>query len=218
MPLRPGTKYALVLTTAMSRAARGWTALTDPDDPEHGYLQDLEETLFQLHVPLDDVTHASLFTTQTPGVEMAQIVHRMRTGLAAAPLDTEVVKESTNSSFTRYRGHIRVPIWQHGEEPYTAAGGAFVFGEDGWPALWRMAQVEFTLTIPRRSEMPEDGWPVILYAHGTGGDRTSFADDASDGEPASQFARAGMAGLGISLPFHGDRYAGWKSSSSASTT
>ncbi|MEC8424101.1 MAG: hypothetical protein VX000_10010, partial [Myxococcota bacterium] len=90
MPLRPGTKYALVLTTAMSRAARGWTALTDPDDPEHGYLQDLEETLFQLHVPLDDVTHASLFTTQTPGVEMAQIVHRMRTGLAAAPLDTEV--------------------------------------------------------------------------------------------------------------------------------
>lgn len=208
LPLRPATKYALVLTTAVSRAPKGWTALTDPTDAEHGYLQDLEETLFQLHVAVDDVAYATLFTTQDPGAEMARIVHRMRTGLDAAPLDTEVVKEATNTAFTRYRGHLRVPIWQHGEEPYTAAGGAFVFDDDGWPELWRMAQVEFTLTVPQRQDMPEDGWPVVIYSHGTGGDRTSFATDASDGEPASHFARSGMVGLGISLPFHGDRYAG----------
>lgn len=208
VPLRPATQYALVLTTAMSRAPKGWTALTDPTDAEHGYLQSLEETLFQLHVSVDDVAYATVFTTQDPGAEMARIVHRMRTGLDATPLDTEVIRETSNSRFIRYRGHLRIPIWQHGEEPYTASGGEFVFDGDGWPELWRMAEVEFTLTIPKNEDMPEGGWPVVIYSHGTTGNRLSFATDASDGEPASQFARSGMAGLGISLPFHGDRYAG----------
>ena len=148
LPLRPSTRYALVVTTALATAPSGWSALADPSDPEHPRFEALEETLFQLHVPVDDVAYATQFTTQDPTAEMARIVHRMRTGLSPAPLDADVVQEARNSKFTRYRGELRVPIWQHGEEPYTATGGAFVFSEDGWPTLWRMATVEFTLTIP----------------------------------------------------------------------
>ena len=129
---------------------------------------------------MDDVAYAVQFTTQDPTAEMAHIVHRMRTGLDAAPLETSVVQEARNSRFTRYRGELRVPIWQHGEEPYTASGGAFVIDDDGWPTLWRMASVEFTLTIPRSGDMPENGWPVVIYAHSTGGNRTTFATDATD--------------------------------------
>lgn len=56
--------------------------------------------------------------------------------------------------------------------------------------------------------MPAAGWPVVVYGHGTGGDRWTFANSRSPMEVASVLAERGIAGLGISLPFHGDRYQG----------
>ena len=41
--------------------------------------------------------------------------------------------------------------------------------------------------------MPEDGWPVVLYGHGTGGDYTSFIN----AKVAVTLARAGIAVLSI---------------------
>ncbi len=208
LPLRPSTRYALVLTKSLASTPRGWTALTDPTSEGHAYLRDLEETLFQLHVDVDDVAYATLFTTQDPTAEMARLVHRMRTGLQIHPLDQALVVEEGGWFYERYQGEIRIPIWQHGVEPYTAEGGGFVFDETGWPELYRMATVEFTLTIPKDAAMPADGWPVVIYSHGTGGDRATFANEPEGTEVASMFAKEGIAGFGISLPFHGDRYAG----------
>jgi len=52
--------------------------------------------------------------------------------------------------------------------------------------------------------MPEAGWPIVIYGHGTGGDYRSFAA-GSNMSPADQLARKGIAAFGISLPLHGDR-------------
>ena len=52
--------------------------------------------------------------------------------------------------------------------------------------------------------MPEAGWPIVIYGHGTGGDYRSFAA-GSNMSPADQLAREGIAAFGISLPLHGDR-------------
>jgi hypothetical protein len=209
VPLRPATRYALVVTTDIARRPESFDAVIDPESAERGAYQDLVDVLFQLHIDVDDVAVASLFTTQDPVSEMAQLVHRMRTGLEVQPLDQALVFEDKGIFYRRYQGLLRIPIWQHGEAPYTAEGGEFVLSENGWPELWTMDEVEFTFTVPLHDEdMPADGWPVVIYSHGTTGDRLSFANEPQGSEVASMFAKEGLAGFGISLPFHGDRYAG----------
>ena len=41
--------------------------------------------------------------------------------------------------------------------------------------------------------MPASGWPVVLYAHGTGGNYLSFVS----GGVAERLARAGLASVGV---------------------
>ena len=57
--------------------------------------------------------------------------------------------------------------------------------------------------------MPPDGWPVILYAHGTGGDYQTFVRESLDlraalierkGQPPTR-----MAMIGIDQVLHGPR-------------
>ena len=57
-------------------------------------------------------------------------------------------------------------------------------------------------------EMPEDGWPVAIYSHGTGGNYASYANGTSDLEPAKILAEVGFMGIGISQPIHDDRGTG----------
>jgi len=52
---------------------------------------------------------------------------------------------------------------------------------------------------------PPGGWPVVFYAHGTGGDYRTFCDDGGGLESASVFATAGFIGVGVDQPLHGTR-------------
>jgi hypothetical protein len=63
---------------------------------------------------------------------------------------------------------IRMPIFQEGELPYLKRGGG-VHLENGRPQLKNYESVCAAFTIPKTADMPEDGWPVMIYAHGTGG-------------------------------------------------
>ena len=65
--------------------------------------------------------------------------------------------------------------------------------------------VTFSLTIPNTMEMPEDGWPVMIYSHGTGGSYKSCCRIKSPLGPAKQMAKRGIATFSISQPLHADR-------------
>jgi hypothetical protein len=52
--------------------------------------------------------------------------------------------------------------------------------------------------------MPNRGWPIAHYMHGTGGNRTSFVRDGT----AGRLAAVGVASLGIDQPLHGLRPGG----------
>ncbi len=56
------------------------------------------------------------------------------------------------------------------------------------------------LTVPN-SPMPPDGYPIVLYAHGTGGDYQSFVRS----EVGVLLAESGYAVMGIDQVLHGDR-------------
>ena len=70
--------------------------------------------------------------------------------------------------FHEIHTRVRLPIFQRGEPPYEREGGD-VKVINGKPQLSKFASVCMAITIPRDVDPPQDGWPVVLYAHGTGG-------------------------------------------------
>ena len=208
MPLRPRTRYALVVTTDIAKKESPFADLWHRSQPEYAAWQDLADTLRLAHIDQDRVAYASQFTTQDTSGEMARLVYRVQEGMRSDPLDQELEFIRSNAWYSAWRGHTRVPIFQHGEPPFLTEGGGFVFDEQAWPVLAGWESVEMVVTIPAGSEAPEDGWPVVLYVHGTGGNAEGFANENIGTEVASMLATAGAVGVGIALPFHGDRYMG----------
>ena len=199
-PLRPATTYALVLRAPLAGPVLGevWGYHGDPA------YADTETTLRGLGLDPESVSLAVPFTTQNPVAEMDRIAAAIWDELAPGPFEPEVVAIEGRSAYTLYTGSVTVPVWQTGERPYHSSGGGFRFAPDGTPEVYRWERTAFSLTIPYGT-MPEGGWPVVLYAHGTGGDNFSFCSDGSSEEEGSVMGREGVAMFGISQPLHGDR-------------
>jgi hypothetical protein len=105
-------------------------------------------------------------------------------------------------SFDELHAMIALPIFQTGNEPYATPtdGGDFTLGSDGTPQFQRTEQVCMALTVPKGT-MPPGGWPLLVYAHGTGG---SFRSHVPEGV-AKREAMQGIAVLGIDQVEHGTR-------------
>jgi hypothetical protein len=96
------------------------------------------------------------------------------------------------------------PIFQEGEIPYLDGGGgipAVAPGAD--PVVQDTFDPAFELSVPT-SPMPDGGYPVVLYAHGTGGGRSSCRSSGV----AEQLAAEGIACFGIDQIHHGPRLNG----------
>lgn len=199
-PLRPATTYALVLRPPLA-APVGQAWGTDvPDDRAP-----VQETLLGLGIDPETVALAVPFTTQNPVRETARIARAIREEIGVPPLDQTLTLVDERGPYTLYIGEVAVPVWQHGERPYRNEGGSFVFAEDGSPTIAYWERVRFGLTVPTFQDMPEDGWPVVLYSHGTGGDYLSFCGSGDNEEEGTVLGREGIAVIGISQPLHADR-------------
>ena len=98
--------------------------------------------------------------------------------------------------YDEYHALVAIPIFQKGTAPYLTDGGDIV----SKPV--RTEKVCVSLTVPK-GPPPAGGFPVAVFAHGTGG---SFRDHVRD-EVAGAFARAtpAMAVLGYDQVQHGPR-------------
>lgn len=207
-PLRGATTYALVVTTEFATASASFASVWDEASAEHARFAPLAATLGEQGIGVDSVAAATVFTTQDPRAEMVRLADAIHTDLPTPALDQTLEQWNRTSLFEAYEGTVRVPLWQHGDKPYMSEGGGFEFTEDGTPLLAGWETVKFTLTLPRHGDEPDDGWPVVLNAHGTGGDDRSHAEGMSRLSPAAVLADAGMALFEISQPLHGDRGTG----------
>lgn len=111
-------------------------------------------------------------------------------------------------NFREYHARIILPVWQDGTPPYQpptqGSGGGLHLGADGKPTPADFKPVCMALTVPN-SGMPANGWPLVVMAHGTGGNMRSMA--ASFGDALSKLPNtgAGLATIGIDQPMHFDR-------------
>jgi len=106
---------------------------------------------------------------------------------------------------------VELPIFQQGKAPYfNPEDGGGIDTSAATPSPVRTEPVCLSLTVPKGT-MPDKGWPVVVYAHGTGGHfrshvtqglaRTLAKADGGDGTVP-------MAVLGIDQVQHGPRRGG----------
>jgi hypothetical protein len=167
---------------------------------------------------------ATLFTTQVVDT-LAEL--RRAVGATTAPALRELVRcgEGRTSTcddprvpacaglardarFAEYRGRLEIPVFQQGTPPFEDQGGGIALGPDGRAAPVRREAICVSLTVPR-GQAPAGGWPLVVYAHGTGGDfrnhvETGLAGELAAGELGGG-AAAPMATLGYDGVLHGSR-------------
>ncbi|MBL4632912.1 MAG: hypothetical protein JKY56_03520 [Kofleriaceae bacterium] len=148
-----------------------------------------------------DVVSAAVFTTQAPTELMG--LFREEVDALPAPTARGFMRSSSTENYIRYFGRYDSPNFQAGNYPYKSIsqGGGFEVDAEGKPIIQNTFDLRFSLTIPAGQTMPQEGWPVVLYAHGTGGDYLSYWRNGT----ASRYADAGLAVVSIDQVLHGDR-------------
>jgi predicted esterase len=149
-----------------------------------------------------DVVSAAVFTTQ----HATFIAPALREAVfaAPAPVGADVVRTFANPTYSMWTGSYEAPNFQVGEPPYSnPPDGEIRVGDDGAAIVQRTEAMRFALSVPA-GDVPANGWPLVIYAHGTGGDYLSFVDDGT----ASSLAQEGLAVISTDQVLHGPRNPG----------
>ncbi len=204
-PLRPATRYALVVREPLAEVGDAMASVWEPDHPEHEHYLSLQETLFTIGIDVESVAAAAVFTTQDPVSEMAEYAHYIVAELDLPSFGSQLALLERFPAYDLYEGWTFAPLFQEGERPYASEGGGLFRNEAGAPRPYAWEWIRFSLALPTGFVAPQSGWPLYIYSHGTGGDYITYADDGTGLEVANLLARQGMVGLGIDQPLHGLR-------------
>ena len=116
---------------------------------------------------------------------------------------------SVSGDYHEIQGVVTLPQFQAGTPPFKNAsdGGGIDFSL-GPPTAVSTEDVVFSLTIPNYA-MPAEGWPLVLYGHGTNGNYRSFVVDGTAGDLSlvtlDNGQRVRLAVLSIDAVNHGSR-------------
>ncbi|MEM6789031.1 MAG: hypothetical protein AAF928_13630 [Myxococcota bacterium] len=220
--LHPNRTYAYVVTDTIRDAAGNpvtaaptFAALREGDgDPAAVALHaPLWDTLDGLGVDRTRVVAASVFTTGDIVQDTFALTERVRErydvtidGLRVDPDDGD------HERFCELLGTVTFPEFQVGTPPYNTEGN-FTFDADGFPVEQRTVEVPVVITLPK-GEMPAEGYPLVMYFHGSGGIAAQVVDRGfqppggvrTKGEgPAFVLARHGFATVGSAHPVNPER-------------
>jgi len=196
-PLRHATTYAVIVTDGV-HSGEGSALIRDDDfdlmlsdtEPSDGTLaaawaeyQPLRDYLADDTVvtpgAIDHVMGATVFTTMDPDALMENFRDKIRDcsgsdcDLLPDPEPVGMALDTEETDYYVVTGTVSVPVFQEGTPPYLSEGGGIRFNSSDEPTIQRNEPVDFTLTVPKGTP-PTDGWPVVIYAHGTGGSSSSF--------------------------------------------
>ncbi len=179
------------------------------------------------------VISAAVFTTMNPRAKMAQLgeVVGAQAAIDATKLKMELCKggntgpcfdgtaathkcpSTLSNDFDEIQGVFEVPVFQTGKRPYktAAAGGYIEYDADDKPIVQGTEKLCFALTVPKGATMPAEGWPVVIAAHGTGGNYRSFIGNGTAKnlsevtDPGDSTKATAFAVISIDAAMHGPR-------------
>jgi len=228
--LNPNRTYAYVVKSSLDNAiGRPLSAsptlqqLIDGETPEgelgteaNELYQPLWETLNEIEVNPDEVAAAPVFTTGDVVSEFArlsdEIVERYDVTIENLQLAPE--DGASNPRFYELEGTVKMPQFQKGTPPFNTEG-LFEFDQNGSLIEQRTEDVPVVITIPK-TPMPDGGYPIVAYFHGSNGLSTQVVDRGPLTEPGGEptpgrgpafvVAEKGFATLGSALPLNPERF------------
>jgi predicted esterase len=232
-PLRPGDTYVVYLDTSIRSAIGeapvqdddliallGGTRPSNDEDLGRAWdaYQPFRDYLTDAAIAPSTIAGATVFTVQdTTGKTHALATAVEGTalpvlsdvtlcdGTTTSPCDDGGARTCGDSSgsFWEIHGRFSVPTYQQGTAPYALpADGGQVDFVSGVPQQNGSDDVCFVLTIPK-SAAPGSGWPLLVYAHGTGGDFKNVVNSGISAELAG--ATPAMATFSYDGVVHGER-------------
>ena len=220
-PLRPHTRYAFVVTDAVRGQAGGTltkskslsevlgeaeATTTAENAAAKEALAPAVAEIESAGIPRSKIVHLAVFRTNDPTEELLQARDDLRANVEAPTVfPGSWALAGTKDAYSEYIGKYGPsPNYQAGKLPFEKAGdGGDLNKVNGLPAVFDTFDLRFSLTVPNSPAcpMPEEGFPIVLYAHGTGGDYRSYVRDGT----ARSLAFACMASMGVDQIFHGKR-------------
>jgi predicted esterase len=216
LPLRGDTRYALVVT----RDVRGLAGLFPRENPEFTELLreytppgrvdewealgDLAEWLRESGAP-HRVLVATVFTTADHPGDLRRIRAWMLRHLPPPrAVHWELLEET--DEFVLYEGRFPLMELTAGIPPYSHPNdGVIRFDGAREPLPGRIISARFALSVPVGAPPPQ-GWPLVTFAHGSGGTYRNFVP-----LEAEWAASVGVAMLSMDNPLHGARAVGDRS-------
>jgi hypothetical protein len=232
-PMLPGHTYAVFVYTSavdaqkqpIQRSEHLVAMLSDtvPSDAKlaaaHATFKPFRDFLKDKTIGSDTILNATVFTVANVRAPMqalgatlaAQPVPASKSwvkcgGSAVSPCPQASGDRACGSGtpeYDEYHALVTLPIFQQGDAPYADTGGGIVTDQ---PV--RQEDVCLALTVPKGSSMPAAGWPLVVYAHGTGGSFRSHVRPEIAGVLSSAITPSGSVGfavLGIDQVEHGPR-------------
>ena len=225
-PLEPNTTYAVYLTQGvrtpsgeMMSADDDFVAMLGESAPEGepagaawATFEPLRAYLTDKGIPAEELLSGTVFTTQAPRAEM-QTLRASLFAPAAPEVQSLALCSGEGQGACAGRACIEagegvqvlqleldLPRVQQGLRPFLEAGdGGGLTMSEGSVQLHGEDSVCASLSLPT-AEMPQAGWPLVLFAHGGGAD----ANQAMEGV-AALLAEVGVAVLSWDGPMHGAR-------------
>jgi len=195
-PLVEGDTYCAIVTRAVKDSAGNYLQQA----PRFTAGLATEASLAPLLAWLDDsplaakdLAVATCFTAQDATSELDKVARWIDD---MVPPEVDLVFEP--GVWGELHGLYTAPNFQAGMKPYQSDGD-IRFEPSGDPIVQADEEIRFLLLTPTAHDMPAAGWPVTIYAHGTGGDYESCRGDTEE------LVLDGIAVLCIDQPLHGSR-------------
>lgn len=178
--------------------------------------QPLRDTLQQVGLSSRNIATATVFTTGDPVGETARLSQQIvdRYDLTIENLQLDPDDGATHERFWEFHGTIEFPQFQQGTPPFNSAG-LFEFTSDGFLVEQRVESAPVVITIPKDLTVPEDGFPLLIYQHGSNGLSTQVVDRGPILEPGGErvpglgpahvVAEYGIATVSTALPLNPER-------------
>lgn len=177
----------------------------------------VRDTLAGLDVDVEDVAAFTVFTTGDAVAETYAMSEQVRADHHPAISDLAPAGErgTTWPTYCELHGTMDVPEFQVGTPPYNT-GGTFAVDDAGQLVAQRTVTIPVVVNVPREP-MPEAGYPLGLYFHGSGGlsDQLVLRGPRPEGGevqegygPAHVLALHGIASAGSAHPVNPERLPG----------